>query len=59
MKMVVSPPMSCKGHALLHKIGENKLLSNWCPIMLLDITYKIFAKALQLHFQLVLFEIIN
>jgi hypothetical protein len=38
------PPMTLKGHDLLHKIGENKLLSNWCPIMLLNITYKIFAK---------------
>lgn len=31
---------------LLFKIGEHQLLKNWCPILLLTLTYKILAKIL-------------
>jgi hypothetical protein len=46
--------------ALLHKGGERKLLlTNWKPITLLNLSYKIYAKALQLRLQPVLMEIIS
>jgi exonuclease III len=45
--------------ALLHKGGERKTLTNWRPITLLNLSYKIFAKALQLRLQPVLTEVIS
>jgi exonuclease III len=45
--------------ALLHKGGERKALTNWRPITLLNLSYKIFAKALQLRLQPILSEIIG
>lgn len=45
--------------ALLHKGGDRQDLSNWRPITLLNLSYKIFAKALQLRLQPILMEIIN
>jgi hypothetical protein len=45
--------------ALLHKGNERKLLTNWRPITLLNLSYKIFAKALQLRLQPVLMDVIS
>lgn len=45
--------------SLLHKGGERGFLTNWRPITLLNVGYKLFAKALQLRLQLVLMELIN
>ena len=45
--------------ALLHKCGDYRALTNWRPISLLNIGYKIYAKALQLCLQHVLMEIIS
>lgn len=45
--------------ALLHKRGDWKALTNWQPITLLNINYKIYAKALQLRLQPILMEIIS
>ena len=44
---------------LLHKKGQCNTLNNWRPITLLNMSYKIFAKALQVHLQLVLMELIS
>ena len=44
---------------LLHKGGNRSLLSNWRPIMLLNMTYKIFAKTLQMELHPILMEIIS
>jgi len=43
----------------LHKGGKKKQLFNWRPITLLNVTYKIFAKAFQMQMQLVLMEAIS
>lgn len=45
--------------ALLDKGGEHTKLTNWRPIMLLNLSYKIYAKALQLRLQFVLMEVIS
>jgi hypothetical protein len=45
--------------ALLHKGGGRSSLNNWRPITLLNVTYKIFAKALQIRLQPVLMEVIS
>lgn len=45
--------------ALLHKGGGRSTLNNWRPITLLNVAYKIFAKALQLRLQPVLAEVIS
>jgi hypothetical protein len=45
--------------ALLHKGRERVALTNWRPITLLNLSYKKFAKALQLWLQPILSEIIN
>lgn len=45
--------------SLLHKGGGRGKLSNWRPITLLNVAYKIYAKALQLRLQPVLMEIIS
>ena len=45
--------------ALLHKGGDRNALTNWRSITLLNLGYKIYAKALQLHLQPVLMEIIS
>jgi hypothetical protein len=44
---------------LLHKRHEEKLLFNWHLIMLLNITYKIFAKSFETPLQVVLMQIIT
>lgn len=44
---------------LLPKSGDLKLLNNWRPITLLNVSYKIFAKALQIRLQEPLNEIIS
>lgn len=44
---------------LVHKGGGRNSLNNWRPITLLNVAYKIFAKALQTHLQRVLMEIIS
>lgn len=45
--------------ALLHKGGDRTTLTNWRPITLLNIGYKIYAKALQLRLQPILMEVIS
>jgi hypothetical protein len=45
--------------SLLHKGGERGKLTNWRPITLLNVAYKLYAKALQLRLQPVLMEIIS
>lgn len=45
--------------ALLHKGGSRAVLTNWRPISLLNISYKIYAKALQLRLQPVLMDVIS
>ena len=44
---------------LLHKGGDRQALTNWRPITLLNLGYKIYAKALQLRLQPVLMELIS
>jgi hypothetical protein len=44
---------------LLHKGGGCNTFNNWCPIILLNVYYKLFAKALQIRLQHVLIEIIS
>jgi hypothetical protein len=39
---------------LLHRGGERELLSNWRPISLLNVSYKIYSKMLQKRLQLML-----
>lgn len=53
------PSFTCGVLALLHKGGICSHLKNWRPITLLNVAYKIYAKALQLLLQLVLNEIIS
>ena len=43
---------------LLYKDGGCNIFNNWCPIILLNVYYKLFAKALQIRLQHVLIEII-
>jgi hypothetical protein len=45
--------------ALLFKSRVRAALSNWHPITLLNLSYKIYAKALQLQVQLILMETIS
>lgn len=45
--------------ALLHKGGQRSALTNWRPITILNIGYKIYAKALQLRLQLIVMDIIS
>jgi len=45
--------------SLLHKGGDKTKLTNWHPITLLNVAYKIYAKALQFWLQLVLVNIIS
>jgi hypothetical protein len=45
--------------ALLHKGGQRTALTNWRPITLLNLSYKVYAKALQLRLQQVLMETIS
>lgn len=45
--------------ALQHKGGQRSALTNWRPITLLNVGYKIFAKALQLRLQPILMDIIS
>jgi hypothetical protein len=54
------PPGVTQGMlALLHKGGIRQMLTNWRPITLLNISYKIYAKALQMRLQPVLMDIIS
>lgn len=53
------PGVTCGVLALLHKGGTRSLLTNWRPIALLNVAYKLFAKALQLRLQPVLSEVIS
>ena len=54
------PPGVTQGMiVLLHKGGNRQALTNWRPITLLNLGYKIYAKALQLRLQLVLMEVIS
>jgi hypothetical protein len=45
--------------ALLHKGGGRNTFNNWRPITQLNVSYKIFAKALQVHLRLVLMELVS
>jgi hypothetical protein len=45
--------------ALLHKGGGRNTLNNWRSITLLNVSYKIFAKALQMRLQPILMELIS
>jgi hypothetical protein len=45
--------------SLLHKGGERIQLTNWRPITLLNVAYKLYAKVLQLRLQPVLMEVIS
>lgn len=44
---------------LIPKSGDLKLLTNWRPITLLNVSYKIYAKALQIRLQEPLAEIVS
>jgi hypothetical protein len=44
---------------LLHKGGPRDSLNNWRPITLLNVSYKLFAKALQKRLQPILMEVIS
>lgn len=44
---------------LIFWFGDKKELGNWQPIILLNIAYKIYAKALQLHVESLLMEVIH
>lgn len=45
--------------ALIYKGNERSKLTNWRPITLLNVAYKLFAKTLQLRLQPVLIEVID
>jgi hypothetical protein len=45
--------------ALIYKGGGRTIFNNWRPITLLNINYKIFAKALQMRLQLVLVDVMS
>ena len=54
------PPSVTQGMiVLLHKGGNRQALTNWRPITLLNLGYKIYAKALQLRLQSVLMDVIS
>jgi hypothetical protein len=54
------PPGTTEGLiTLLYKGGARNTLNNWQPITLLNVSYKFFAKALQMHLQPVLMELIS
>lgn len=54
------PPGVTRGLiSLLHKADVRRRLTNWRPITLLNVVYKLFAKVLQLRVQLVLMETIS
>jgi hypothetical protein len=44
---------------LLHKGGARSSLNNWRPITLLNVSYKLFTKVLQMRLQPVLMELIS
>lgn len=46
-------------NALLHIVDARDELTNWHPIILLNVSYKIFVNALQQRLQLLLYEVIN
>jgi hypothetical protein len=45
--------------SLLHKGRERSKLTNWRPITLLNVSYKLYAKALKLRLKPILIEIIS
>jgi hypothetical protein len=45
--------------ALLHKSGGWSTLNNWRPIMLLNVSYKLFVNTLQCCLQPILMEVIS
>jgi hypothetical protein len=45
--------------SLLHKSREHGKLTNWRPITMLNVAYKLYAKALQLRLQPILMEVIS
>lgn len=51
--------VTCGVLALLYRGGNRSLLTNWKPIALLNVAYKIYAKALHLRLQPILSEIIS
>lgn len=54
------PPVVTRGLiALLHKGDIRSRLTNWRPITLLNVGYKVFAKILQLRVQPILMEVIS
>jgi hypothetical protein len=55
----LSPGVTDGVIALLHKGGSRSLLNQWRPITLLNTSYKVFAKTLQLRLQSILMEIIS
>jgi hypothetical protein len=44
---------------LLYKGSNHNSLNNWCPITLLNVSYKLIAKAIQIRLQPILTEIIS
>jgi len=44
---------------MLFNIGDKENFNNWPPITLLNVSYKIFAKALQMRLQPIFMEVIN
>jgi len=54
-----SPGVTSGLITLIPKSGERSKLSNWGSIILFNVTYKLFAKVLQIHLQSVLIKIID
>ena len=46
-------------NTLLHIVDARDKLTNWHPILLLNVSYKIFVNTLQQRLQLLLYEVIN
>jgi hypothetical protein len=44
---------------LLHKGGKRITLNNWRPITFLNVSHKLFAKALQMRLQPIIMEVIS
>ena len=53
------PDVTQRMIVLLYKGGDRQALTNWRPITLLNLGYKIYAKALQLRLQPVLMDVIS
>ena len=48
-----------EGFIILYKGGPCSFLNNWSPITLLNVSYKLFAKALHVRLQPILMEVIS